>query len=150
MPEKNDTGEIESQLRGNTLRVYWHLLSRNEAVGVREVQRAMGMSSPSVASHHLSKLVSLDLVHKLQDNSYDVAKVVKVGVLRNFIGFRGRFLPRYIFVAFFFTAYTVAYLALSTLTEIGLFDRFVAITVGIVAALFAWYESYRLWKIKLE
>ena len=149
MSDTGEVGEVESQLRGNTLRVYWYVLSQNEPVGVREVQRAMGMSSPSVASHHLTKLAALELIEKLQDNSYEVKRFVKVGVLRNFMEFRGRFLPRYVFVAFFFTAYTVAYTVLSTQTWPGIFDRYIALAAGIAAALFAWYESYRLWKLKL-
>jgi hypothetical protein len=150
MREISDDKTIESELRGNTLRVYWYMLSQNESVGVREVQRAMGMSSPSVASHHLTKLVSLELVQKRPDNSYEVSRVVKVGVLRNFIDFRGRFLPRYVFVAIFFTAYTVAYIALSLMAYPGFFDRYIAISIGIIGALFAWIESVRLWKLKLS
>jgi len=40
---------LESELRGPTLRVYWHILStkKKEGIGVRSVQRALGMSSPS-------------------------------------------------------------------------------------------------------
>ncbi len=100
---------IESELRGNTLRVYWYMLTQGESVGVREVQRALDMSSPSVASHHLSKLINMDLVEQLSDNTYNVKQVVKVGILRNFIEFRGMFLPRYTFVAMFFTSYIIAY-----------------------------------------
>lgn len=150
MREESDENALESELRGNTLRVYWYMLSQNEAVGVREVQRALGMSSPSVASHHLSKLVSLELVEKQPDNSYEVSRVVKVGVLRNFIDFRGRFLPRYVFVAIFFSVYTIAYLALTVIAQPGIYDRFVALAIGIIGALFAWIESIRLWKLKLS
>jgi DNA-binding transcriptional ArsR family regulator len=149
MSDNNEAGEVESQLRGNTLRVYWYILSQNEPVGVREVQRAIGMSSPSVASHHLSKLVDLELVEKTPDNSYDMKRFVKVGVLRNFIEFRGRFLPRYVFVAFFFTAYFLMYLLFTTMTWPGIFDRYIAMGVGLSAALLAWWEAYRLWKVKL-
>ena len=141
---------IEPELRGNTLRVYWYMLTSNESVGVREVQRALNMSSPSVASHHLTKLVSLDLVEQLSDNSYKVKQIVKVGVLQNFIGFRGRFLPRYAFVAMFFTSYTLAYLVLSFIAPPNIYDRYIALAIGVVGALFAWWESYRLWKIKLS
>ena len=126
------------------------MLTQTESVGVREVQRALSMSSPSVASHHLTKLVSLDLVEQLPDNTYKVKQVVKVGVLRNFIGFRGRFLPRYTFVAIFFTAYTVAYLALTIIAPPNIYDRYIALAVGLVGAVFAWWESYRLWKLKLS
>ena len=150
MREFSDEIAIESELRGTTLRVYWYMLSQDESVGVREVQRAVGMSSPSVASHHLSKLVSWELVEQLPDNSYEVSRVVKVGVLKNFIDFRGRFLPRYVFVAIFFSAYTIAYLALTLIAQPGLFDRFIGIAIGVIGALFAWIESVRLWKIKLS
>ncbi len=150
MSDQIDENTLESELRGSTLRVYWYMLSQNKSVGVREVQRAIGMSSPSVASHHLSKLISLELVEKLPNNSYRVSRVVKVGVLKNFIDFRGRFLPRYMFVAIFFTAYTIAYLALTLIAQPGLYDRIIAIAVGVIGALFAWVESVRLWKLKLS
>ena len=150
MRDLSDESAIESELRGNTLRVYWYMLSQKESVGVREVQRAIGMSSPSVSSHHLSKLVSLELIEKKPDNSYEVSRVVKVGVLKNFIDFRGRFLPRYVFVAIFFSAYTLAYFVLGLITYPGLYDRYIAIAVGVIGALFAWIESIRLWKLKLS
>lgn len=150
MGEISSEESVEPELRGNTLRVYWHMLTQSESVGVREVQRALSMSSPSVASHHLTKLVSLDLVEQLPDNTYKVKQVVKVGVLRNFIGFRGRFLPRYTFVAMFFTAYTAAYLLLTIIAPPNIYDRYVALTVGLIGAVFAWWESYRLWKLKLS
>lgn len=149
MRDSSDEIAIESELRGNTLRVYWYMLSQNEPVGVREVQRAIAMSSPSVASHHLSKLVSLELVERLPDNSYQVSRVVKVGVLKNFIEFRGRFLPRYVFVAIFFSTYTLAYLALTLIVHPGAYDRLIAIGIGLIGAAFAWIESLRLWKLKL-
>ena len=141
---------IDPELRGNTLRVYWHMLTNNESVGVREIQRALNMSSPSVASHHLTKLVNLDLVEQLSDNTYKVKQVVKVGVLRNFIGFRGRFLPRYAFVAMFFTSYTLAYFVLISFSPPNIYDRYIALAIGVIGALFAWWESFRLWKLKLS
>lgn len=150
MGEESSTTKIEPELRGNTLRVYWYMLTQNESVGVREVQRTLDMSSPSVASHHLTKLVSLDLVEQLSDNTYRVKQVVKVGVLRNFIEFRGRFLPRYTFVAIFFTSYTLAYLFLCLIAPPNIFDRYVALAIGVTGSLFAWWESIHLWKLKLE
>jgi hypothetical protein len=150
MGESSSNVSVEPELRGNTLRVYWHMLNQSESVGVREVQRALKMSSPSVASHHLAKLVSLDLIEQLSDNSYKVKQVVKVGVLQNFIGFRGRFLPRYAFVAMFFTSYTLAYFMVTIISPPNIYDRYIALVVGIIGALFAWWESVRLWKLKLS
>ncbi|HEX9612477.1 MAG TPA: hypothetical protein VGA05_02565, partial [Candidatus Bathyarchaeia archaeon] len=55
---------VESELKGLTLRIYWHILSLNkkETIGIRSIQRALGLSSPSVASHHLEKLKTLGLL----------------------------------------------------------------------------------------
>ncbi|TFH07636.1 MAG: ArsR family transcriptional regulator [Candidatus Thorarchaeota archaeon] len=141
---------VEPELKGNTLRVYWHMLTQSDSVGVREIQRALSMSSPSVASHHLTKLVSLDLVEQLSDNTYKVKQVVKVGVLQNFIEFRGRFLPRYTFVAIFFTSYILAYFVLTLISPPNIYDRYIAFAIGVLGALFAWFESIRLWKLKLS
>jgi hypothetical protein len=149
MDDKSQIAEVEPDLRGNTLRVYWYMLTKNEPVGVREVQRALGMSSPSVAVHHLRKLVSLELSTQLPDNSYELTKIVKVGVLRNFVAYRGILLPRYMFIALFFTMYTITYLILTLIAPIGIFDRLVAFGVGAIGAIFAWFESYRLWRLKL-
>lgn len=150
MEDSSPDVELDSELRGNTLRVYWFMLTQNNPVGVREVQRALGMSSPSVASHHLTKLTSLELAEKRPDNLYEVSRVVKVGVLRNFIDFRGKFLPRYVFVAVFFTVYIGAYFILSLFANPGLYDRYIAMGVGVIGAGFAWLESIRLWKLKLS
>ncbi|MBT7914802.1 hypothetical protein HN588_12945, partial [Candidatus Bathyarchaeota archaeon] len=41
---------IESELKGKTLLVYMHMLKKpGTKVGVREVQRDLGFSSPSVS-----------------------------------------------------------------------------------------------------
>ncbi len=147
--EEKDAQDLEAELRGNTLRVYWYMLQQSKPVGVREVQRALGMSSPSVASHHLSKLLDLDLIAKQTDNTYELKQIVKVGTLRNFVAYRGVLLPRYAFVAFFFTAFTIAYLVIAVFAPVSTFDRYVALALGIVGALFGWFETYRLWRIKL-
>lgn len=149
MDETDSEIDLEPELRGNTLRVYWYMLQQGNAVGVREVQRAIGMSSPSVASHHLTKLVGLELVEKLADNSYALKRVVKVGVLRNFITYRGKLLPRYAFAAFFFSSFTLAYFALTFYISESIFDRYIALAIGIAASIYAWFEAYRLWKLKL-
>lgn len=55
-----DDAHIESELKGKTLLVYMHILKAgHETVGVREVQRTLGFSSPSVAAYHLQKLQDL-------------------------------------------------------------------------------------------
>ena len=58
------SGEPEEALRGTTLEIYRFLLKRNTPVGAREVQRALNLSSPSLATYHLSKLEETGLIRK--------------------------------------------------------------------------------------
>ncbi|MEE8323951.1 MAG: hypothetical protein V3R57_10045 [Candidatus Bathyarchaeia archaeon] len=52
-----DDETIASQLRGNTLRVYWALLNAEDGViGVRELQRQLDFSSHALAAYQLNKL----------------------------------------------------------------------------------------------
>lgn len=68
---KDEEAFLEAELRGKTLRVYWYLLKHGgeHPIGVREVQRSLGFSSPSVALHHLEKLRDLKLLDKKPEAS---------------------------------------------------------------------------------
>ena len=143
----SDLAVIESQLKGKTLRIYWYLLkSPSSTVGVREIQRPLGLSSPSVAAHHLEKLLSLGLVEKSMTGEYFLAQEVKVGLLRFFTRL-GRFLvPRYLFYSLWLSTMFVIYLALYWPT--GSIHNIAAILFGSVANLILWFETLRLWRTK--
>jgi len=140
-----DLDVIESQLKGKTLLVYWFMLrTPGSTVGVREIQRALGFSSPSVASHHLEKLLNLGLVEKTLRGEYILKEEVKVGVLRFFTRL-GRFLiPRYLFYSVWFSTMLIIYLAFYGHT--GDIHNIVAIIFGVLACIILWYETLRLWK----
>ncbi|MEM3114842.1 MAG: hypothetical protein QXY72_06865, partial [Nitrososphaerota archaeon] len=89
-------------LRGKTLQVYLLLLRRGKPLGIREVQRELGFSSPSIAYHHLEKLKEMKIVVKDELGRYSVSEKVDVGILKMFIVVGGRFLPRFLFYAVFF------------------------------------------------
>ena len=94
-----DQDQIASQLKGNTLRVYWYLLqSPNNSAGPRDIQRKLKFSSPSLAAYHLDKLVELGLVEKVV-GEYQLRKVVDVGVLKQFTRLGGVILPRHVLYA---------------------------------------------------
>src|SRR5437870_12331784 len=94
-----------------TLRVYWRILGldKNESIGVRSIQWAMVLSSPSVASHHLEKLKGLGLLEKAGTGEYPLVNQVNVGVLRNFVGVMGFPFPPYILYSALFSALLVPY-----------------------------------------
>jgi len=140
-----DEENLASNLKGNTLRVYWHLLkSSNGVVKVRETQRALGFSSPALATYHLEKLTELGLVRKIR-GEYHLVRVVNVGVLKQFMKFGTFVLPRYTLYATLFTTLLLFYL--SQLREINFYSVF-ALLFGILATGTLWYETVRIWRQK--
>ena len=139
---------IESELKGLTLRVYWHILSlnRKESIGTRSVQRALGLSSPSVASHHLEKLKTLGLLDKDSTGEYRLVGLVKVGVLRNFVGILGVLLPRYLFYSTMFTAMLVLYPIIYPPNFSA--HNIMAFVFGISAVVVSWNETFRVWRMR--
>jgi DNA-binding transcriptional ArsR family regulator len=134
---------IEAQLKGKSLHVYWYLLKSGNPIGVREIQRGLSMSSPSVASHHLEKLMDLGLVDKDSYGRYYLVKTVEVGVLQVFTKVGKFMLPRYSFYATFFTTLLIFYLAIS-IDTLNIFALgFVLVACGIF-----WYETIRIWRRK--
>ena len=139
---------IESELKGITLRVYWHILSLNkkESIGTRSVQRALGLSSPSVASHHLEKLKTLGLLDKDATGEYRLVGLVKVGILRNFVGVLGVLLPRYLFYSTMFTAMLVLYPIIYPPNFSA--HNIMAFVFGISAVAVSWNETFRVWRMR--
>jgi DNA-binding transcriptional ArsR family regulator len=132
--------KLESELRGRTLRVYFELLSMRGPVGPRELQRALKLSSPSLAAYHLDKLVELGLV-KCDRGEYILEEAVHVGVLKQFIFFGRLAIPRHLLYATFFTAALVTYLVLYPQPLV--FANVAAWLFGSVAAGVNWYETWR-------
>jgi predicted DNA-binding transcriptional regulator len=142
-----DPAFLESALKGKTLLVYWYLLQQStHTVGVREVQRALSFSSPSIAVHHLQKLQDLGLVEKKGTGEYVLEGEVKVGILRFFTRL-GRFLvPRYLFYSVLFTTMLTVYLILCLIGQIV--PSFYAVSFGALGLLIFWVETFRLWRAR--
>ena len=146
MPAEDDR-KLEFELRGKAWKVYWLLLKRGCPISVREVQRTLHFSSPSVAQHHLDHLCDLGLVEKQRvGGHYLLTSEVKIGVLRHFVKLGRLLFPRYFFYAIFSTTFYIAYLA----TLMQSFTRenlFITIFGAVVSAIF-WYEALRVWRLK--
>jgi SOS-response transcriptional repressor LexA len=141
-----DDANIESELKGKTLLVYMHILKGGqETVGVREVQRALGFSSPSVAAYHLQKLQDLGLVENAYGD-YRLIKEVKVGVLRSFVSVGGVMLPRFLFYAVLVTSMLVTFLA--TFPFVLTREYITTLVMGFVPAAVFWYETVKIWREK--
>ncbi len=142
--EKKTPGMVDAELKGNTLRVYVYALKKRR-VGVREVQRALLMSNPSLAQYHLNKLRELGLVSE-NNGEYEVVGEVKVDVMRDFLRLGTLIVPRFIFYAVIFTVF-VAILAFVGSSYYGLVPVLTWFTVTLAAATAAfWYEAVRAWR----
>jgi len=122
-------------LRGNTAQVYRYAIKMRKPIGVREVQKALKLSSPRLASYHLEKLEEAGLL-KQTPEGYIVDKLV----LENFVRLRQLLLPKYLFYFAFFAATVIFQVILfrpSELTGEYLF----ATTMLLVAAAYFGYET---------
>lgn len=141
-----DGETVDKLLKGRTMSVYALLLSQGE-MGVREVQRELGFSSPSLALHHLTKLVELDLVTKDTHGNYTVSRTVRVGSLSLFIKFGSRLLPRFLFLGTLFTGMLTLYLIFFvTWPPTG--GDLMFIVMSVIAIIIVFYESRQIWLLK--
>jgi hypothetical protein len=138
---------FEYALRGKAWKVYWLLLKAGKPMSVREVQRALRFSSPSVANHHLDQLCQIGLVEKQNiGGDYALVSDVKIGVLRHFVKLGRLLFPRYFFYAIFCTTFYLTYLVLimQSVTRESLF----MLSFGLVVLAIFWYEAVRIWSLR--
>jgi DNA-binding transcriptional ArsR family regulator len=135
---------IEAELKGKTLLVYMYILrSKEPLVGVREVQRALGFSSPSVSSYHLNKLQELGLVEN-ERGDYRIVREIKVGVLRQFVSLGGVMLPRFLFYAVLMTTMLITYMLQFPFVPTR--QQVTTLLLGAVPTIVLWYETARVWR----
>ena len=133
------SSEPEEVLRGTTLEVYRFLLKSKKPVGAREIQRALNLSSPSLATYHLSKLEETGLLKK-ESAGFIVNKII----LEDSIRIRRFLIPRFLFYSVFAILALVFELTLFRPSAItGQYVFFVAVTL--VCAFIFCYETIKTW-----
>lgn len=139
-------GDLGLELGETTLKVYYAMLKERREMSLREVQRKAHLSSPSLALYHLNKLKDLELVFMHPAGGYEVARSVKVGVLRFFIGRGKMVVPRYAFYLFFFLTELVAY---QLFFGFGLNPSDTLLLVTLLAGcIFTLIETVMMWRVE--
>jgi len=139
--------QFEYELRGKDWQVYWLLLKNGGQLSVRDVQKALGFSSPSVALHHLEQLRELGLVAKNEaDGQYSLVSEVKIGVLRHFVKLGRLLFPKYFFYAVLSTTLYAMYFVLF-MPNFSRESLFIGVFGGIMVVIF-WYEAIRMWSLR--
>jgi DNA-binding transcriptional ArsR family regulator len=127
-------------LKGTTLEVYRFLLKSSKPVGTRELQRALSLSSSSVATYHLTKLEDAGLL-KREAGGFSVNKYL----LENSIKVSKFLVPRYFFYAVF--AIAVLLIELTVLRPGALYQEYVfSLAATAVMVVFLCYETVKTWK----
>ena len=127
MADRNDV------LRGLTLKVYRFILRNGSPSGIREIQRALKLSSPTLALYHLNKLEEAGLVRK-QETGYVADRIV----LENYVRLKRTLIPRFFFYTVFFAISLVILITLlrpAALTREYVFSV-IAISIGVAASAF--------------
>lgn len=133
----------DDRLSASTVKVYVFLLRKGESAGVREVQRALGFKSPSVAYYHLNKLIEMELVKQDQYGAYVAERKVDASALGPFLLLGTVIVPRFVFYAAFFSTFLGGYLLVYRLNS-----SVELIAVAALAAAFFWIEALLAWRRK--
>jgi len=139
----SESRDLEKEVAGeyNTFRVYLLMLRRKTA-SARNVQEALALSSPWLATHHLEKLGRLGLVKKDAFGDYRVIPK-SFGILRLFIVTGRWIVPRSIFTVIIFAVMAIGFLIY--LPQHKLFTvAFLLSTLGLVYSLYETIRFYRL------
>jgi repressor of nif and glnA expression len=129
--------EPKDVLRGLTLKVYRFILKNDKPVGIREVQRGLNLSSPTLALYHINKLEEAGLIKKELDG-YVADRII----LENLVRFRRILIPRNFFYMIFLITSLVmlaVFLRPPTLTREYVFS----LAVITIAAATSVYETIR-------
>jgi len=132
-------GESTDILRGSSLDVYCLLLKTSKPLGIREIQRALNLSSPSVAQYHLSKLEHAGFL-KREGGNYVINRVV----LDNRIKISHFLIPRYLFYSIFAVMIFLIGLIFLRPTVINREYFFFMATTLIFVLIFC-YETAKVW-----
>ena len=126
-------------LKGTSLEIYRLLLKNGEPLGIREVQRALNLSSPSVAQYHLNKLERAGLL-KREKGSYVVNKVL----LENFVKISRFLIPKYLFYSIFAVAILIIELTWLRPADFSREYFFSTAATAIFVVIFC-YETAKVW-----
>jgi len=129
-------------IRGNTLRVYVYVLKHGPSE-LREVQRALGFSTPSLASYHLSRLLKAGYIKQAEDGKYLAAKDAMPDLLEGYTKIGVALVPQLFFFSVLFSI-LVAYFSFRALVLPQYTPILVSIAVALVALL--WFETIRVWR----
>ena len=142
---------IEDLLQGKTLQVYWFFFIKRHA-GVREIQKALNISSSGTVFYQITKLLKAGIISKdNEEGKYSLKEEVKIGILKFFIRIGNRIIPRIsLYLIIYFSGFII-YLILAMIKGVGFFFdpiNLLLLFFLILGTITFVLESYKIWKLK--
>jgi len=118
------------------------MILRGKAVGVRELQRKMKLSSPSLVLYHLNKLEKMGLIVRDLNGKYMANKNnIDLSLLKDIMMVGNISIPKYFFYATFITSLLIAYIFLRPWI---IDDTYIlGLLIGVSSATIFWYETFK-------
>ncbi|MDA4124086.1 MAG: winged helix-turn-helix domain-containing protein [Thaumarchaeota archaeon] len=135
-------GKTTREVKGNTLRVYLYLLHTGNSE-LRDVQKSLGFSTPSLASYHLGKLVEAGYVSQDEKGKYGVVKDSTNEILEGYVRIGAVVFPQLFFFSVLFTG-VIGFLAFASFYSSSYVPLLAGASVALVAAF--WYETVKVWR----
>jgi hypothetical protein len=133
---------VNQEIKGNALKIYLYLLKHGPSQ-LRDIQRGTDLSSASLASYHLGKLVDGGFVKQDEYGSYYIEKDASEKVLEGYLKVGKAVVPQLFFFSLLFSI-LVGFFSFAVLLWQGYAPYLVAVCIGMVIVL--WYQTAKVWR----
>ncbi len=133
---------VNQEVKGNALRIYLYLLKHGPSE-LRDIQRGNNLSSASLASYHLGKLIEAGFAKQDEYGRYLAIKDTSDKILEGYSRVGATVVPQLFFFSLLFTI-LAAFFSFAALYWPGFAPYLVAVSVGMVCVF--WYETVKLWR----
>jgi hypothetical protein len=130
------------EIRGNTLKVYLYLLKHGPSE-LRDIQHGLNLSSASLASYHVGKLLETGFAKQDEYGKYSAVKEASDRILEGYSKIGPSVVPQLFFFSLLFTILVIFF-------SIGIWSgiNFTPYLIGLSFAMLVvfWIETIRLWR----
>jgi hypothetical protein len=142
MQKTQQAAKAPPEIKGNTLRTYLYVLKSGSSE-LRDVQRALGFSTPSLASYHLGKLVEAGYVSQDDRGRYMIVWDATKELLEGYVRIGTVVFPQLFFFSILFTA-VIGFLAVMSLF-VSAYVPLLAVGSAVMIGAY-WYETIKVWR----
>ena len=130
------------EIKGNTLKVYLYLLKHGPSE-LRDVQRGLNLSSASLASYHLGKLLETGFAEQDEYGKYSAVQEASDRILDGYSKIGPAVVPQLFFFSLLFTI-LVVFFSVATASGLGFIPYLIGVSFAMLAVF--WFETIRLWR----